>query len=74
MTAQVAGITGTGGSTGAPVPAAPKTIAEFVCEEDVQQAIALGRTILIGERTIVTPLARDLGQAHKVLVQAGWRS
>jgi len=74
MTAQVAGMTGTGGSTGAPIPTASKTIAEFVCEEDVQQAIALGRTILIGERTIVTPLARDLGQAHKVLVQAGWRS
>ncbi len=74
VTAQVAGMTGTGGTTGAPIPTAPKTIAEFVCEEDVQQAIALGRTILIGERTIVTPLARDLGQAHKVLVQAGWRS
>ena len=74
VTAQVAGMTGTGGTTGAPVPTAPKTIAEFVCEEDVQRAIEFGRTILIGERTIVTPLARDLGQAHKVFVQAGWRT
>ena len=74
VTAQVAGMTRTGGTTGAPIPTAPKTIAEFVCEEDVQRAIEFGRTILIGERTIVTPLARDLGQAHKVFVQAGWRT
>jgi acetaldehyde dehydrogenase (acetylating) len=74
VSAQVAGITGTGGPAAASGPAASKTIAAFVCEEDVQQAIALGRTILIGERTIVTPLARDLGQQHKVLVDAGWRS
>jgi acetaldehyde dehydrogenase (acetylating) len=50
----------------------PPSIAQFVCEEDVRQAIALGRTILIGERTIVTPLAREVGEAGKVLVQAGW--
>ena len=72
MTDQVASMTGTG--TGASIPTASTTVADFVCEEDVQQAIALGRTILIGERTIVTPLARDLGAQHKVLVQAGWRS
>jgi len=74
MTAQVAGMTGTGETSAATNPTASRTVAAFVCEEDVQQAIALGRTILIGERTIVTPLARDLGQAHHVLVQAGWRS
>jgi len=74
MTAQVAGMTGTGGAGAATIPTASRSVADFVCEEDVQQAIALGRTILIGERTIVTPLARDLGQQHKVLVQAGWRS
>ncbi len=43
-------------------------IAEFVCEEDVRQAMALGRTILISDRTIVTPLAREVGDAHKILV------
>ncbi len=73
MTEQVAAMTGTGGP-GASRPAPSKTVADFVCEADVQQAIALGRTILIGERTIVTPLARDLGAQHKVLVEAGWRS
>ncbi len=66
------------GRGGAPVPAATQAapsdlaVADFVCEEDVRQAIARGRTIVISERTIVTPLARDLGQAHKVLVAAGW--
>jgi hypothetical protein len=43
-----------------------------VCEDDVRAAIRAGRKILIGERTIVTPAARDLGDAQKVFVQAGW--
>lgn len=72
VSSQVASMTGTGAPS--TIPTASKTVADFVCEEDVQQAIALGRTILIGERTIVTPLARDLGTQHQVLVQAGWRS
>jgi acetaldehyde dehydrogenase (acetylating) len=74
VSAQVAGITGTGGPAAGTSATTSRTIADFVCEQDVQQAIALGRTILIGERTIVTPLARDLGEAHRVLVNAGWRS
>jgi acetaldehyde dehydrogenase (acetylating) len=47
-------------------------VVPFVCEEDVRQAIKLGRTILIGERTIVTPAARDLATAHRIFVTAGW--
>jgi acetaldehyde dehydrogenase (acetylating) len=50
-------------------PAGP---AEFVCEDDVRTAMKAGRTLLIGERTIVTPAARDLGEASHVFVQAGW--
>jgi acetaldehyde dehydrogenase (acetylating) len=56
----------------APPPAAPKAAApaekpaEFVCEEDVRQAVKAGRKILIGERTIVTPAARDLGEQQRV--------
>ena len=49
-----------------------ETVAEFVCEDDVRTAIKAGRSVVIGERTIVTPSARDLGEAHKVFVQAGW--
>ena len=45
---------------------------EFVCEEDVRQALKQGRTIVIGERTIVTPAARDLAEQHRIFVQAAW--
>jgi hypothetical protein len=45
---------------------------EFVCEDDVRQAVRQGRRIVIGERTIVTPAARDLGEQHRIFVQAGW--
>jgi acetaldehyde dehydrogenase (acetylating) len=44
----------------------------FVCEEDVRQALNAGRKIVIGERTIVTPAARDLARAHNTFVEAGW--
>jgi acetaldehyde dehydrogenase (acetylating) len=46
--------------------------AEFVCEDDVRQAIRQGQKITIGERTIVTPSARDLAEQHRVFVQASW--
>ncbi len=56
-----------------PAPAsADPAVAEFVCEEDVRQAIRRGRRILIGERTLITPAARDLAGAHQVFVSAGW--
>jgi hypothetical protein len=44
----------------------------FVCEEDVRQAVKAGRKIVIGERTIVTPSARDLARAHGTFIEAGW--
>jgi acetaldehyde dehydrogenase (acetylating) len=55
----------------APVTPAEKP-AEFVCEDDVRQAVRQSRKILIGERTIVTPAARDMGEQHRVFVQAAW--
>src|SRR5580765_2315716 len=39
--------------------------AEFVCEDDVRAAIKAGRKVLIDEKTIVTPSARDLGESQK---------
>ena len=48
----------------APVP--------FVCEDDVRVAIKEGRQILVGEKTIITPSARDAGEAARVFRQAGW--
>ena len=53
-------------------PSAPEPPAAFVCEDDVRLALRAGRKLVIGEKTIVTPAARDLGEANKVFVQAGW--
>jgi hypothetical protein len=46
---------------------------EFVAESDVRDAVRAGRKLVIGERTIVTPAARELGDEKKVFVQASWR-
>ncbi len=43
---------------------------DFVCEDDVRTALAAGRTLLISERAIVTPSARDLGDQHRVFTIA----
>jgi len=47
---------------------------EFVCEEDVRQAIRAGRKLLVSERAIVTPAARDLAEAHRVITFPSWRN
>jgi acetaldehyde dehydrogenase (acetylating) len=49
---------------GAPAPA----IVDFVCEEDVRNAIKYSRKIYIGPKTIVTPSARDLASPSDILV------
>jgi acetaldehyde dehydrogenase (acetylating) len=61
-------------SKAAPGPSEPtvEKPAEFVCEDDVRQAVRRGHRILIGERTIVTPAARDLGEQHHIFTQAAW--
>ena len=51
---------------------ASEPAAEFVCEDDVRAALSAGRKLLIGEKTIITPSARDLGESRKVFVQASW--
>jgi acetaldehyde dehydrogenase (acetylating) len=60
-----------------PAPAAKATAAvekpaDFVCEDDVRQAVRMGRKISVGERTIVTPAARDLAEQHRIFIQAEW--
>jgi len=60
-----------------PAPAAEKPPradkpAEFICEDDVRAALRSGKKLLVGERTIITPAARDLGESEKVFQQAGW--
>ena len=44
--------------------------AEFVCEEDVRQAVNAGTKIVIDSRSIVTPSARDLGDEKRVFIDA----
>ena len=59
-------------STSSTSPAPTNTPADFVCEDDVRDAMKAGRQILVGEKTILTPSARDLGESQKVFIQAGW--
>jgi len=55
-------------------PADPSpTPLEFICEEDVRQAIQAGRTLLVSERAIVTPSARELAEQHRVFRTPPWR-
>ena len=59
------------GGRGLPSPT-PETPAAFVCEDDVRAALKAGRKVVIDEKTIVTPSARDLGESNKAFIQAGW--
>jgi acetaldehyde dehydrogenase (acetylating) len=45
---------------------------DFICEDDVREALKTGKRLLIGDRTIVTPSARELGEPNKVFVHADW--
>jgi len=58
--------------TPAPPPASVDRPADFICEEDVRAALKAGKKLTIGEKTIVTPAARDLGESSKIFVTAGW--
>ncbi len=48
----------------------PPAAAAFVCEDDVRQALRHARSIVIDDRTIVTPAARDLADRHRVFQHA----
>jgi acetaldehyde dehydrogenase (acetylating) len=52
----------------------PQTPLDFVCEDDVRQALRAGQKLLLSERAIVTPSARDLGEQHRVFSTAPWHS
>jgi acetaldehyde dehydrogenase (acetylating) len=68
-----------GTSDGGQQPAArplsdpPAKPLDFVCEEDVRLAIKAGRKLVVSERAIVTPAARDLGEQHRIFSVAPWR-
>jgi len=46
---------------------------DFVCEDDVRRAMQAGRKLVVSERAIVTPAARDLGEQHRVFSAAPGR-
>jgi acetaldehyde dehydrogenase (acetylating) len=61
-----------GADTAGTVPStAPDPPADFVCEDDVRQAVRANRRIAVTERTIITPAARDLGESHGVFATPG---
>ena len=72
MSRQLASFAGTAPAGHGGTAAGDRTVVDFVCEEDVRQAIRLNRKILIGERTIITPSARDLASAHRIFVNETW--
>jgi acetaldehyde dehydrogenase (acetylating) len=47
-----------------------KRAVDFVCEDDVRRAIQKGEKIYVGARTIITPAARDIGEAAEVFAKA----
>jgi acetaldehyde dehydrogenase (acetylating) len=65
-----------GSGPGEPLPAAPAPVGventgppvDFVCEDDVRQALRAGRRIRLAARAIVTPAARELGESQGVFV------
>jgi hypothetical protein len=58
--------------SGSPSPISAAVPADFICEDDVRTAIREGKKLLIGDKTIVTPSARDLGESRRVFVDAEW--
>jgi hypothetical protein len=68
---------GDAGSRPASAPAAGAATSDkpldFVSEEDVRVAVRAGRKLVVAERAIITPAARDLGDQHRVFVVAPWR-
>jgi acetaldehyde dehydrogenase (acetylating) len=53
-------------SSPSPAGASQEAPLEFVCEEDVRLAIKAGRQLVVSERAIITPSARDLAERHRV--------
>jgi acetaldehyde dehydrogenase (acetylating) len=61
---------GDGKQTPTPSPSNGKRAVDFVCEDDVRRAIQSGEKIYVGARTIITPAARDIGEAGEVFAKA----
>ena len=51
-------------------PVEAREAVDFVCEDDVRQAVEAGRRIPVNDRTIITPSAHDLAERHRIFVQS----
>jgi acetaldehyde dehydrogenase (acetylating) len=47
----------------------PVAAMDFVSENDVRAALAEGRKLPVGPRSVITPSARDLGNEHNVFLR-----
>jgi hypothetical protein len=56
--------------TPSPASGNGKRAVDFVCEDDVRRAIQKGDKIYTNARTIITPAARDMGEAAEVFAKA----
>ncbi|MBA3239734.1 MAG: hypothetical protein H0T60_00720, partial [Acidobacteria bacterium] len=50
-------------------PSNGRQTVDFVCEDDVRRAIQKGEKIYTNARTIITPAARDMGEAAEVFAK-----
>jgi acetaldehyde dehydrogenase (acetylating) len=64
---------GPAAATGRPGGPSKPAALDFVCEEDVRQAMLAGRQLVVSERAIVTPAARELGEANRVFAAPSWK-
>ncbi len=46
-----------------------ENVTDFVCEDDVKIAISKGEKIFINDKTIITPAARDIGEAQEIFAK-----
>jgi hypothetical protein len=60
-----------GSEAGQPAPPELEVkVVDFVCENDVREAVRESRKIFIGPKTIVTPSAREFASQYDTLVVA----
>src|SRR5262249_46208698 len=51
-----------------PQAVAPAKPVGFVCEDDVRNAIQSHSRIVVNKKTIITPSARELAEAHEIFI------
>nr|MBA3714229.1 hypothetical protein [Pyrinomonadaceae bacterium] len=63
------GDNGAAGNSQPPALSNGQRVVDFVCEDDVRSALQKGEKIYVNARTIITPAARDMGDAAEVFAK-----